>query len=252
MYELSSSIGRIKRSLNEVMGRLLPANVQAYTQTLNFVKFREAQLFVKFIRGSPQASCINIGSGEGYHSILLAKRFRLFVNLDADFSRPRDSPSRANGIQSVCASGTHLPFNQGSFDSVICISAIEHFDNQDLAYQEFSRVLRSGGFTTLTTDSLLGAPAEVKRVHMGDYHVKHYCSKSCLTSHVLTHSFQFRRFEYFIIPYFSKKIFDFGVLSHFGVGFSVLFPWAVFADLIANAFTESTMGYFMFAQIVKP
>jgi SAM-dependent methyltransferase len=50
--------------------------------------------------------------------------------------------------------GEPLPFEDESFDTVLCTSVLEHVDNPELAMGEIARVLRSGGHALVTVPFL--------------------------------------------------------------------------------------------------
>jgi SAM-dependent methyltransferase len=58
---------------------------------------------------------------------------------------------------------TDLPFEDGEFDAVFCISVIEHlpWESIPLALLQLRRVLRPGGRLLLTTDYCRGATEEM-------------------------------------------------------------------------------------------
>jgi SAM-dependent methyltransferase len=61
-----------------------------------------------------------------------------------------------------------LPFADGSFDAVCCISVLEHTTNFDEILAEFARVLRSGGLLVLTFDLSLDGRFELPRAVAAD------------------------------------------------------------------------------------
>lgn len=62
-------------------------------------------------------------------------------------------------IDMVCDARS-LPFEDGSFDTYICLEVLEHINRPDKLFSEASRVLRSGGYLIITTPFLF-------RVHGG-------------------------------------------------------------------------------------
>lgn len=60
------------------------------------------------------------------------------------------------GMQGVCADAcAPLPFAEASFDVVLSMEGIEHFENPAAFLRECSRVLRTGGRLILTTPNVL-------------------------------------------------------------------------------------------------
>lgn len=50
-----------------------------------------------------------------------------------------------------------LPFPDNSFDGLICLESLVHFDNIQLAFSEIFRVVRPGGFAVVNFDNRYGA-----------------------------------------------------------------------------------------------
>ena len=61
-------------------------------------------------------------------------------------------PDEANNISE--ANIENLPFQDASFDMVICREAIEHVMNEEIAYAEMKRVLRPSGYLFITTPNV--------------------------------------------------------------------------------------------------
>jgi len=63
-------------------------------------------------------------------------------------------------LRFTLASVVDLPYRDGMFDRVFCVSTLEHLgpDGQAAAMREFARVLRPGGFVVLTVDAPTVAP----------------------------------------------------------------------------------------------
>jgi len=97
------------------------------------------------------ASCLegrrvlDLASGSGYGSRILASSARSVVSLDLGRDAARMAP---NG---VCGSGLRLPFANASFDAVVCLEAIEHLERPEALLGEISRVLAGDGVAILST-----------------------------------------------------------------------------------------------------
>ena len=128
---------------------------------------------VDFIRDFEGLKVLDVGPGDSTFSLFLAGKGAHVVTID--YPQPM-----APGIQSYrrrcldngvgVGSGTmlHLPYKDGSFDLVICVSTIEHLDttpdwkpipydifisHTKRALQEMTRVVKYGGRLYLTTDA---------------------------------------------------------------------------------------------------
>jgi SAM-dependent methyltransferase len=76
---------------------------------------------------------------------------RLSVGIDLSLR----SLKKNNSIDELLISSVEkMPFRDGSFDVVICQWVIEHLENPELVYQEFSRVLKRNGHLIVVTNSV--------------------------------------------------------------------------------------------------
>ena len=101
----------------------------------------------------------------------------------------------------VEADALRLPFEDGSFDRVMSICAIEHFDDGERALDEMARVLRPGGELVMSADALTRAAQwpDLYRAHCARYHVKRTYTHETLAAaaaarglEVMEHGYQFR------------------------------------------------------------
>lgn len=67
-----------------------------------------------------------------------------------------------------------LPFDDGSFDVVLCVEGIEHVMDRHRTLAEFRRVLRPGGRLLLTTPNLLSLRARLGHLLAGQRAMKSY------------------------------------------------------------------------------
>jgi len=78
----------------------------------------------------------------------------------------------SNGI--IEASVENLPFEDDTFDMVICRELIEHVKDEQVAYKEMKRVLKIGGYMLLTTPNAYTLAID------GTFHVRAYSPHSLL------------------------------------------------------------------------
>jgi ubiquinone/menaquinone biosynthesis C-methylase UbiE len=117
---------------------------------------------------------LDVAGGDGYWAGQARKRGARAVCLDLarrklDFgARLRHRPRLVEG------DALRLPFGDATFDVVMSVCAIEHFDDGPAALAEMSRVLKVGGDLVMSADALTRAAAwpELFARHRARYHVK--------------------------------------------------------------------------------
>lgn len=92
--------------------------------------------------------CLDVGCSSGIISSYLGNYFKKVVGIDIDRELVEEAAKsdHPNNTYFSIASGSQLPFNDNSFDVIVCAQVYEHMDNHDGLFQEIYRVLRSGGF----------------------------------------------------------------------------------------------------------
>lgn len=104
----------------------------------------------------PDGRVLDLGCGVGHSFELLAPRETVGVDLD-----PRVLVGQRR--ETWAADMRDLPFDDGSFSSVLCVQAIEHVPDPECAMLEALRVLGPGGMAVFVTPNRLtfGPPDEV-------------------------------------------------------------------------------------------
>lgn len=94
-----------------------------------------------------ELDCIDVGCGGGEITAQLAPHFRHVIGIDVEpqnIHRARSSVHQENLSFSI-ASACHLPFNDSSFDVVVCAQVYEHVQNQQALAGEIWRIIKPGG-----------------------------------------------------------------------------------------------------------
>jgi ubiquinone/menaquinone biosynthesis C-methylase UbiE len=120
-------------------------------QTINFSKMRLTE----------NERLLDLGCGEGRHAIsayitnnlnavgidlsvadlkITQERFEQFVEPD----------NNDKSLVITAANGEHLPFEDETFNKVICSEVLEHIPNYEAVLKEISRVLKTGGVAAIS------------------------------------------------------------------------------------------------------
>ncbi len=104
---------------------------------------------------------LDLGCGAGGVCVSFANRNNRVIGLDLDkklinltkinVSDSEDRFPPNAGVSEILSSGIYIPFEDGTFDLVICNDVVEHLDEQDALIHEIYRVLKKGGHLYLTT-----------------------------------------------------------------------------------------------------
>jgi SAM-dependent methyltransferase len=93
-------------------------------------------------------SVLDLGAGTKPYAVLYERYFDSCTSVDVPYS-----PHDVSAVD-VMASADALPFDDASFDCVICTEVLEHCPDPGRTLAEVSRVLRPGGRVFLTTPFL--------------------------------------------------------------------------------------------------
>jgi ubiquinone/menaquinone biosynthesis C-methylase UbiE len=91
--------------------------------------------------------CLDVGCGDGGITARLAPYFHHVIGIDVEPNRVRsaESCSHQKNLAFSVASAHHIPFNDSSFDIVVCAQVYEHVQDQQALASEIWRVIRPGG-----------------------------------------------------------------------------------------------------------
>jgi methionine biosynthesis protein MetW len=93
----------------------------------------------------PQSSCLDVGCGDGRrYGLWLDRRVQHYQGVDV--SGTAVAAARASGLNAAQISDAgELPFEDETFDAVVCFEVLEHLFAPQTAVAELVRVLRPGG-----------------------------------------------------------------------------------------------------------
>ena len=115
---------------------------------------------------------LDIASGEGYGSALLARKAADVVGVDIDERTIEHARAAyyAMNLRFLCGSVTDIPLADASMDVVVSFETIEHVDQHDRMLDEFRRVLVPGGVVVISSPNKL-VYSDIPN-YSNPYHVK--------------------------------------------------------------------------------
>jgi SAM-dependent methyltransferase len=138
-------------------------------------RYREAHGLLRWLGDDLRGlRVLDVAGGDGYWVGQARGRGAWAVALDLDAGKLRRGSQLKNPPGLVRGDALKLPFADGSFDRVMSICAIEHFDDGDRALDEIARVLKPGGELVMSADALTLAKRWPKlyAAHRDRYHVQ--------------------------------------------------------------------------------
>ncbi len=102
----------------------------------------------------PFDSLLDIGYGSGVFLPELARRTKRLVGIDVHAGRDGVAGMAKRldlDVELLDASLFELPFEDGTFDALVCLSVLEHLVELDAALAELRRVVRQGGLLVFGT-----------------------------------------------------------------------------------------------------
>jgi SAM-dependent methyltransferase len=138
-------------------------------------RYREAHGLLRWLGGDLRGlRVLDVAGGDGYWAGQASKRGAWAVALDLDAGKLRRGSSLTSPPGLVRGDALGLPFPDRTFDRVMSICAIEHFDDGGRALDEIARVLKPGGELVMSADALTLAKRWPKlyAAHRDRYHVQ--------------------------------------------------------------------------------
>ncbi len=129
------------------------ALLQGLVDLEDMFRLREHMLVTELpLRDLAGARVLEIGSGAGGHSALMAKHGAIVTSVDITFERAKSTANKfellgkqADGSVSLLADAEALPFDDGLFDFVYSNGVLHHSHDTARCIAEAHRVLKPGG-----------------------------------------------------------------------------------------------------------
>ncbi|WP_456424990.1 class I SAM-dependent methyltransferase [Rhodocaloribacter sp.] len=88
---------------------------------------------------------LDLGSGPGNVAVVLAEKGAEVTGVDFSPQMVKVAQSQFPHISFTEANGEQLPFDDETFDAVVCSYVVHHFARPEIVFQEIFRVLKLGG-----------------------------------------------------------------------------------------------------------
>lgn len=165
-------------------------------------RYREARTLLDWLGPDLRGlRVLDVAGGDGYWAARARRRGARAVCLDLATAKLQLGARYTAPPALIKGDALELPFADASFDRVMSICAIEHFDDGARALGEMARVLAPGGELVMSADALTlaGRWPRLYRAHCERYHVKRTYSHADLAAllaarglDVVDHEYQFR------------------------------------------------------------
>lgn len=145
--------------------RLFVSSASAYFETDPFTRylfkkrFALAEAYLKNASGGRFSKAADVGCGIGFFLPILAAHANKVMALDystdiLSYARFMAEKRGLNNVEFIQGSINSLPFEDGAFNLVACMSVLEHFKNPEEPLRELKRILAPGGLL------MVGYPTE--------------------------------------------------------------------------------------------
>ena len=132
----------------------------------------EHDLFIDWMSLTNDSQVLDVACGSGYTTLRIAERTGCTVH-GVDIHQNAIDEARGaaqeSGLASRAAFQVHdasmpLPFDDATFDALICIDAINHLPNRPAILDEWARVLKPGGVLVFTDPIVVSGPLTAQEI----------------------------------------------------------------------------------------
>ena len=211
---------------------------------LNYTRPVEYYWISKFAAIGEGDWVCDVACGDGFWTNRIAGKAAGVIGVDYNGERIRWAAKKYGGDHAafIVADAMKLPLRSGSFNKVISVCALEHFQDDREALREMRRVIQPGGILSMSVDSmsLSWIPKRFLEDHRKRYFVCNYYSIDDLRAkledcgfHVLDYRFLTRSRPASWIARYAVRY-----RRTFQLFFPILFP----ITLLADSFRKNGQG----------
>ena len=165
-------------------------------------RFREAGTLLRWMGDDLRGKrVLDVAGGDGYWAGQARKRGAYAVSIDLARGKMLYGRTLRHNPALIECDALRLPFGDESFDALLSVCAIEHFDDGGTALDEMARILKPGGELFMSADVLSRSRdwPKLREAHCAKYHVQHTYTHESLSGllsargmELADYSYQFR------------------------------------------------------------
>jgi len=117
----------------------------------------------KILESAERGKVLDVPAGEGALALRLKKLgFEVFCcDLYTEFFKLPETEIKQGNLDA------RLPYDDGAFDTVVCVEGLEHIENPSNAIREFARILRTGGTLVVSVPNIMNIEERLKWLFNG-------------------------------------------------------------------------------------
>lgn len=165
--------------------------------------FREKTRFLKNLLKNSKGKILIIGCGSEDDMEIIPANCE-GIGIDISEEAIEQSQEKYPRFKYYVANATNMPFDENSFDYVVCSEVIEHIPNNEKVLSEIKRILKNKGTFIVTTPNWInwyglarkiGESVTKKPFTSGDQPIDNWSTPGSLKKKLIKHNFNIRKFK---------------------------------------------------------
>ncbi len=168
----------------------------------NFRRRQECSILLRWLDARPGEAILDVGCGDGYYDALISRTGARVLGIDIHtrmlpFAQKYYSDERT---KFVFMNAEEMDLPPQSFDKVMSLCVVEHFDRDEKVLQHISRVLKPGGRFVFSADSLSnpGITNAERSLHRRRYAVKTFYTTGIIVAKLAGADLAVERMQYIL------------------------------------------------------
>jgi 2-polyprenyl-3-methyl-5-hydroxy-6-metoxy-1,4-benzoquinol methylase len=168
----------------------------------NFRRREECATILRWLDARPGEAILDVGCGDGTYDALISRKGARVLGIDI---HPRWLPfarryQRSKHCEFAFMNAEEMELPERSFDKVLSLCVVEHFDHDETVLANISRVLKPGGRFVFSADSLSnpGISSRERVHHRQRYAVNTFYTTENISEKLAKAGFVLERTQYIL------------------------------------------------------